>query len=115
MSHRVKRTALARRTPLRPRKPMRRQSARKRAERGPRARCVAAVRARSGGLCEGRVPGVCTGTATDVHEVVSRARGGSVTDMANCVHLCRDCHSWAHNHPAIAATLGLLKRRSEAA
>jgi 5-methylcytosine-specific restriction endonuclease McrA len=80
-----------------------------------RRRCIAAVRERSGGICEGRVPGVCTGTATDVHEVVSRARGGSVTDLANCVHLCRDCHRYAHEHPAIAATLGLLKRRSEAA
>jgi 5-methylcytosine-specific restriction endonuclease McrA len=112
MSHRVKRTALARRTPLRPRKPMRRQSARKRAERGPRARCVAAVRARSGGLCEGRVPGVCTGTATDVHEVVSRARGGSVTDMANCVHLCSQCHRHVHTHPLESYANGLLKRRA---
>jgi hypothetical protein len=94
---------------------MRRQSARKRAERGPRARCVAAVRARSGGLCEGRVPGVCTVTATDVHEVLSRAQGGSITDPANCLHLCRDCHVFAHNHPAKAYALGLLKRRSEAA
>jgi 5-methylcytosine-specific restriction endonuclease McrA len=44
-----------------------------------------------------------------VHEIKSRARGGSVLDTENMAALCRDCHQWVHAHPKKAAEAGLSK------
>ena len=44
--------------------------------------------------------------STDIHEVVSRARGGSILDPRNLVALCRPCHSWITEHPAEAYAQG---------
>ena len=46
--------------------------------------------------------------ATDVHELRSRARGGSITDLDNLALLCRPCHSWVTTHPAQATEQGWL-------
>jgi len=46
--------------------------------------------------------------STQVHELRSRARGGSILDEANCVALCGDCHEWVTEHPAQAALEGWL-------
>ena len=46
----------------------------------------------------------------DVHEVVTRGRGGSITDEGNCVCLCRDYHDWVHDHPTMATAEGWLRR-----
>jgi len=35
----------------------------------------------------------CTATATDLHEVLTRARGGSITDPVNIRLVCRH-HNW---------------------
>lgn len=58
-------------------------------------------------LCEARLEG-CWYAASDTHEIRTRARGGSITDKANCVALCRPCHQritlnsgtgcWAQRH-----------------
>lgn len=37
-------------------------------------------------------PGWCTRWADDLHEPLTRARGGSITDPDNAVPLCRACH-----------------------
>ena len=42
----------------------------------------------------------------DVHEVVSRARGGSILDRSNLVCLCRSCHTWLTLNPAAAEREG---------
>jgi len=34
----------------------------------------------------------CVRFADDVHEPLTRARGGSITDPANMAPLCRECH-----------------------
>jgi hypothetical protein len=47
----------------------------------------------------------------DVHELLTRGRGGSITDEANCVALCRGCHDWIHLHPAQAEVDGWLISR----
>lgn len=47
-----------------------------------------------------------TNPSDDVHEIVSRARGGSITDRANLVCLCRRCHSWVTTHPKEAEAEG---------
>jgi hypothetical protein len=41
--------------------------------------------------CGAGLPG-CTGQAQDGHEILTRARGGSITDKANILPICRSCH-----------------------
>lgn len=47
--------------------------------------------------------------ADDGHEVLSRARGGSITDPAGGLPLCRTGHTWVTEHPAEAEALGMLR------
>lgn len=47
--------------------------------------------------------------AIDVHELKSRARGGSILDPENFAALCRPCHSWITTHPAEATEQGWLR------
>jgi 5-methylcytosine-specific restriction endonuclease McrA len=49
----------------------------------------------------------------DVHEIKSRARGGSITDPDNCVALCRTCHTFITQNPAIAHEEGWSKHSWE--
>ncbi len=55
----------------------------------------------------------CNGFArsVDLHEPLTRARGGSILDVANTMAVCRQCHIWIHDHPAEALALGFLKSR----
>ena len=53
----------------------------------------------------------CGAPAEDLHELLSRARGGSISDPANCVPICRPCHTYATEHPIEAEKLGLSKRK----
>lgn len=47
--------------------------------------------------------------STEVHELLSRARGGSILDVTNCVALCFLCHHWITTHPKEATESGWLK------
>jgi len=47
--------------------------------------------------------------ATDVHEIKTRARGGSITDRDNLAVLCRYCHSFITANPAQGKAEGFLK------
>lgn len=47
--------------------------------------------------------------SVDIHEVKSRARGGSITDISNLRALCRKCHNWITSHPEEAHAEGWLK------
>lgn len=49
---------------------------------------------------------------TDVHEVLTRARGGSATDTENELCLCRECHQWVGTHENEARELGLIRART---
>jgi hypothetical protein len=51
----------------------------------------------------------CTSMARDVHEPLTRARGGSITDPANMVPLCGPCHSEIQQGPDWAYDLGLME------
>ena len=51
--------------------------------------------------------------AVDVHEIKSRARGGSITDRDNLAVLCRPCHRWITDHPADAHREGWSKHSWE--
>ncbi len=52
----------------------------------------------------------CLKWSSDIHEPLTRARGGSITDPTNTVSLCRICHNWIHANPRAATELGLLIR-----
>ena len=60
---------------------------------------------------EGPIDSVCNRRADDCHEIVSRARGGSITDPANLLPLCREHHRWVTEHPIEAEKLGLSRRK----
>lgn len=51
--------------------------------------------------------------STDIHEIVSRARGGSILDPRNLAALCRLCHSWVTENPAAAHAEGWSKHSWE--
>ncbi len=47
-----------------------------------------------------------TGVGLDAHEIVSRARGGSITDVENIRLLCRPCHDLITRSPLLAKEEG---------
>lgn len=106
---------LARRTPLKASKGLRRTrmkespTAKKRREeyeeRMALARPVLVFRSR--GRCEGTIPLVCTGWFEDAHHRILRSRGGD-EDPENLIALCAMCHRWVHDHPKEATELGLM-------
>lgn len=49
----------------------------------------------------------------DIHEIKSRARGGSITDIDNLAALCRNCHNWVTTNPKAAHEQGWLKHSWE--
>lgn len=68
------------------RTPIRHQSAKRRRENVARKRMAADTYGPNPACAR------CGHPADDLHELLSRARGGSITDPANCVPLCRPCH-----------------------
>lgn len=53
----------------------------------------------------------CRRLGTEVHEPLTRARGGSILDPENCKPLCHKCHRLIHDtEPAWAYEQGLLLR-----
>jgi hypothetical protein len=57
----------------------------------------------------------CSRPSVDCHELLSRARGGSVLDPANIRCICRPHHDWITTHPAAAAATGWALSRKDAA
>jgi hypothetical protein len=55
----------------------------------------------------------CYGTATECHEPLTRARGGSTDDPVNAVCICRSCHNWAHANEGQAWRVGLMLKSWE--
>lgn len=110
----MKRTPLARRTPLKATSPQGGRSTLARGARvNPRSekrqeamverRALVARLLRERPRCEARW--VCRGArAVDVHERLKRSRGGSITDpdQAHMVTLCRACHEMTEAEPAEA-------------
>ena len=62
---------------------------------------------RCGNLCEARLS-ICTRTVDDLHEIKTRARGGSITDPDNCLGLCRSCHTFITDNPQFALDNGFI-------
>lgn len=55
----------------------------------------------------------CGRLADDLHEIKTRARGGSISDPANTVPICRPCHRFITDNPAQGHAEGLLKHSWE--
>lgn len=94
----MKRVPLERRTPLRARS--RRQANTYRTRRAP---LVADL------LEERPVCQRCQAArSSEVHELKSRARGGSILEENNLAALCHACHAWITTNPAAATAEGWL-------
>lgn len=63
-----------------------------------------------GGSCE--YPG-CKNLGTEVHEILTRGRGGSILDETNLALLCHECHRLITDNPVHASEIGLLRSRYE--
>lgn len=100
----MKRSPLTRRTPLRRRASLSRMSAK--AEKiAPVRRAFVARILLERPVCQFLG---CANDSYDVHEVITRARGGSILEPDNVKALCRKHHDWIHAHPEDATALGLL-------
>lgn len=77
----------------------------------PRKDCREFVFKRAGGCCEATsaLPLICTGAAEQVHEILARSQGGSITDPKNCLAVCGCCHTWITSNMNEARKLGLAK------
>lgn len=53
----------------------------------------------------------CQRKAVDVHEILARSAGGDILDEDNCVPVCRNCHRFIGDKPALATKAGLRKSR----
>lgn len=60
------------------------------------------------GLVPARVLARCTRWGDDLHEPLTRARGGSITDPENARTPCRPCHGAVQLGPEWAYTAGLM-------
>lgn len=59
-------------------------------------------------ICQIQWDGGCQHLSVDVHELLSRGRGGSITDKANCCTGCRYCHDAVTQNPTTAEARGFL-------
>ncbi len=50
----------------------------------------------------------CQRWSTELHEPLTRARGGDILDPKNTISICRTCHEWIHYNPRAATEEGLL-------
>ena len=92
-----------------PREKLKPMSEKRAAKQGGRRKCIASVRERCGGRCEAKLLNVCTGEMRDTHEILARSQGGSITDPANCLGVCRPCHDWIGSNMNAARRIGLAK------
>lgn len=72
----------------------------------------AVVYARSGGGCEVRVLGACTGRAGEWQHRKNRSQGGTWAP-SNGLHSCPACHRWIHANPRDAAAHGWTVSRDD--
>ena len=127
----MKRTPLKRKTPLRSKTPLKRKTALKpvsdkrrklqtqrrtfvREQLQARPNCEAgpiiSEYYQHAGKRENWIQYRCNNQSVDIHEPLTRARGGSIVEIDNSIAVCRMCHDWIHHNPQVATDLHLLKR-----
>lgn len=100
----MKRSPLKRFTGLKRRTPLKARSAKRELLYESRRALVARL------LLERPYCEVCHEEASvHIHEVLSRARGGSILDESNCLAVGSSCHRRIHDNPKWAEAHGLLK------
>lgn len=106
---------MKRSTPLRRRKRINPRSAKREAIRDERAALVERLLYERP-TCEvrrGHPPHYCKRPcgrrSVHIHEILTRARGGSILDEVNCLAVCDQCHRWIHEHPRAAEIIGALE------
>jgi hypothetical protein len=103
----------------RPRKGLNRVSTKRARENRERDKQRADVLARGCQVCPVLVEHMdwerCDGTAVDWHEVVTRGRGGSITDPGNGLASCRLGHDFLTEHPIHAEAWGLIAKNGPVA
>ena len=60
--------------------------------------------------CVAKIPGICTGNATEVHHASGRVEE-KLNDVKDFRALCHGCHVWVELHPLLAKELNLSKSR----
>jgi hypothetical protein len=70
------------------------------------------VHERSGGMCEMRVPGICTGRAVQIDHIKNKSQGLDHS-LDNLQHGCLACHKFKTENPDAAHELGLYKHAWE--
>jgi hypothetical protein len=72
--------------------------------------------ARSGGVCEVQIPGVCLGAAESFHHRLNKGQGGSWSPE-NLLHTCGDgtrgCHGWITGERIRSRPRGWMVKRNE--
>jgi hypothetical protein len=94
---------------------VRRQSSKARAVASERSEIRLSLHAHRGPYCEACPtlrPREEPNAWTDMHEMLTRGRGGSPTDTTNILCLCRDCHHWVTVNPKAATELGFMRSRT---
>lgn len=95
--------------------PIRPRSAKRVAEDREREKAKEVVRERARGQCEAAhaiwsiEPDIRCGGRFEFHEVLTRARGGSISDPTNLLMTCTAHHRFITEHPVEAASLGLVR------
>lgn len=56
-------------------------------------------------ICEAKIPGVCTGRATEIHHRAGRVVD-LLTDKSNFLAVCRECHNKIEARPEWAKEMG---------
>lgn len=87
---------------------LRRVSRRRRKADRERAKLRAVLLEERGAWCQARLLH-CDGPWTDLHEIKLRSRGGSITDPANILCVCRSCHTFITDHPKWALKRGFVR------
>jgi hypothetical protein len=84
---------------------LKRQSKKKRAENKVRRALREELIEERGHQCQVKVPEACAGLFSDMHEILTRGRGGDPLDKENILLVCRPCHEiitkntkWAEHH-----------------
>lgn len=71
------------------------------------AHVVREVHARSEGVCEAMIPGVCGWRGEHLHHRKLRSQGGEHT-TENTLDICARCHDYVHRHTGWSYEQGLL-------
>lgn len=108
----MKRSPLKRKTPMATgnRKPIAKTSKKKRSEIAERKKLRAEIVDERGSGCQARVPEICRGLFSDMHEILSRGRGGNPLDKNNILLVCRPCHEMITKNTVWAESKGFLRK-----